>query len=593
MDFSISAGHETAPQPEPDNRIVQELMDGRPVAGIYIRTSTTFQGEHGTSLETQAEQCTTLVEGMGYRVDPNCIWKDMESGAFMSRDGLEKMLEAVKTRRVEMVVIHNPDRLGREPVDLLIIARVFHAAGVRLEFVNGPSDRDPEAELLMFILGYVGQKERIQIMERTMRGKEKLARDGRYPIGPKILGYDYDRDNKVRTINEEEAAIVRRIFQWTLEGVSRYRIAIRLNDEGIRTKKGKKWRQGGVKRIVENVAYTGRHYYGRYRHRKVDPKVAGKKREVTEKPLSEAFLIENFTPRIISPELFEAAQERVRERAPRFRRKGTRYLLTGFVRCGLCGGSVVGSSIMRGKRHYRCSDAKKTETTPASCKAGYIRADELEQIVWNLVVEAIRSPEVLASEIRKHVTMGTGNLEEERTKLRREIQDLKAQQARLLEQRQKDFIDQEILESRIVPVKILCDEKERSLTVLDEQRRKKDDAEAAEARIVEFCERVSEGLEDTSPDRKRATLAAFQTKVQATRADLQVTVTVDPCVAISTRPSTFRVSTRSICVTSLQPQPTTPRGAAGQVEGADPLWWLRLLHKEMHTTSTTSGAGMR
>jgi hypothetical protein len=192
---------------------------------------------------------------------------------------------------------------------------------------------------------------------------------------------------------------------------------------------------------------------------------------------------------------------------------------------------------MRGKRHYRCSDAKKTETTPASCKAGYIRADELEQIVWNLVVEAIRSPEVLASEIRKHVKMGTGNLEEERTKLRREIQDLKAQQTRLLEQRQKDFIDQEILESRIVPVKILCDEKERSLTVLDEQRRKKDDAEAAEARIVEFCERVSEGLEDTSPDRKRATLAAFQTKVQATRADLQVTVTVDPCVAISTRPS--------------------------------------------------------
>ena len=52
--------------------------------------------------------------------------------------------------------------------------------------------------------------------------------------------YDYDRDNKVRTINEEEAAIVRRIFQWTLEGVSRYRIAIRLNDEGIRTKKGEK-----------------------------------------------------------------------------------------------------------------------------------------------------------------------------------------------------------------------------------------------------------------------------------------------------------------------------------------------------------------
>ena len=538
MTLRYDASPEWNPQAESAEQITQELLD-RPKAGIYIRTSTKFQGEKGTSLETQSEECITRAENLGHEVDPDCVWTDMESGAFMSRDGLEKMLEAVRTRRVKMVVIHNPDRLGREPLDLLIIARVFNAAEVRLEFVHGPSDRDPEAELVMFILGYVGQKERLQIMERTMRGKEKLAREGRYPIGngSGLFGYDYDRDTKARKINEEEAAIVRRIFQWTLEGVSRYRIAIWLNEAGIRTKTGKKWRQGTVKRMVENPAYTGRHYYGRYRHRKVDPKVAGKKREITEKPLSEAFLIENFTPRIISPELFEAAQERVRERTARFSHKGARYLLTGFVRCGLCGGPVVGSSIMRGKRHYRCTETKKTETMPASCKAGYIRADDLEQMVWDLVTEAIRSPEVLASEIRRHVETGTGNLEEERAKLRREIQDLKAEQSRLLEQRQKDFIDQEILESRIMPVKILCDEKERSLIALEEQRRRKDDAAAAEARIVEFCEQVAEGLEDASPDGKRATFAAFQTKVQATRDHLQVTVTVDPCAAIITQPS--------------------------------------------------------
>ena len=106
--------------------------------------------------------------------------------------------------------------------------------------------------------------------------------------------------------------------------------------------------------------------------------------------------------------------------------------------------------------------------------------------------------------------------------MRREIQDLKAEQSRLLEQRQKDFIDQEILESRIMPVKILCDEKERSLIALEEQRRRKDDAAAAEARIVEFCEQVAEGLEDASPDGKRATFAAFQTKVQATRNSISV-----------------------------------------------------------------------
>ena len=203
---------------------------------------------------TQSEQCITRAEAMGYEVDPDSIWADMESGAFMSRDGLEKMLEAVRAGRVRMVVIHNPDRLGREPVDLLIIARVFNAAGVRLEFVNGPSDQDPEAELVMYILGYVGQKERLQIMERTMRGKEKLAREGRYPIGNGVglYGYDYDREKKVRTINEEEAATVLQVFQWILEGVSMYRIAVRLNEAGIRTKTGKMWSHTSVRRIVTN-----------------------------------------------------------------------------------------------------------------------------------------------------------------------------------------------------------------------------------------------------------------------------------------------------------------------------------------------------
>ena len=287
----------------------------------------------------------------------------MESGTFMSRDGLDKMLEAVRTGRVQMVVIHNPDRLGRDPHIVVTLARELGTAGVRLEFVHGPSDQDPESELLLFILGYVGQKERLQFIERGMRAKEKLASQGRYPIGNGVglFGYDYDKENKVRKINEEEAATVRQMYQWRLEGVSVYQIAVRLNESGIRTKTGKKWRHGVAKRMLSNPAYTGRHYYGLFRHKKVDPKVAGKKTEKIKKPLSDAFLIENFTPRIISPEIFEAVQERIMESAARYRHKGTLYLLTGFVGCAMCGGPIVGSAILKGLRHYRCTNARKTE----------------------------------------------------------------------------------------------------------------------------------------------------------------------------------------------------------------------------------------
>ena len=87
----------------------------------------------------------------------------------------------------------------------------------------------------------------------------------------------------------------------------------------------------------------------------------------------------------------------------------------------MCGGPVVGSAILRGKRNYRCLNARATESMQASCKASYIRADDLEQVVWDLVTEAITNPEVLANEVRRHVETGTGNLEKERAKLQREI----------------------------------------------------------------------------------------------------------------------------------------------------------------------------
>ena len=112
--------------------------------------------------------------------------------------------------------------------------------GVKLQFVEGISDSNPEGQLLMHVQGYAGQRERAQISERSMRGKEAVARSGRLPNGTNtgLFGYDYDRIKKVRTINETEATAVRLMFQWASEGVNTYQIAKRLNELNSRTKKG-------------------------------------------------------------------------------------------------------------------------------------------------------------------------------------------------------------------------------------------------------------------------------------------------------------------------------------------------------------------
>ena len=507
------------------------------IAGIYVRTSTVKQGEEGTSLETQEEQARLKAIELGYQVDPQHIWREMESGAYIDRPGLNLMLQAVQNREVDIVIVYDYDRLSRNPLDLLNIQSVFIDAGVSLEFVRGPSDTSPEGQLLTYFMGYAAQRERLQLMERTMRGKEQAAKDGRMPAtgGIGLYGYDYDPALRRRVINETEADVVRMVFQWASEGISMYRIACMLNEKRIPTKTGKLWSQDRVKKALKNLAYTGVQYYGRFRHRSVK----GGKKEVTKKPDSEAILVEGFTPQLITAGFFEAVQERLAARPSRWKGKGPRYMMTGFTKCGKCGSPVVGSMQARGSRYYRCISSRPRAERPATCDARNIRGDRLERTVWEMVSRTIRQPEVVSRQVQRYAQTGDGDLAERMTKLRRDIADLKKQQGILIDLRQKDMIDLELLENRIGPLKLRCDEMARELGMLEDQQKKKDDAVHAAERIAEYCRRLAEGLDNLDQEGKRATFAAFGVKVEATRDDLSVTLAIDPG-ATTIQPSSRR-----------------------------------------------------
>ena len=234
-----------------------------PIAAILARISSPGQLD-GTSLDTQVEQCWAEAERLGYRVDPDLVWREVWTGEDLERPTLDDIRAVAKSGRFNALVVFTYDRLARDPLYVLMVAREFREMGVALLFVNDPSDDSPEGQLLMYINGYVGFRERQQIAERTMRGKERVAQNGRLPngTGSGLYGYDYDPVTKVRLINEAEAAPVRLMFQWVTEGVSCYQVAVRLNDANIPTKRGKRWHPLGVKRIIRNRAYTGCQFYG-------------------------------------------------------------------------------------------------------------------------------------------------------------------------------------------------------------------------------------------------------------------------------------------------------------------------------------------
>ena len=493
---------------------------------IYGRVSTSQQ-EEGTSLDTQEEGCLNLAESVGCPVDDRFIWREQGSGADRHRTGFRELQMLIESRAFTDVFVFAPDRIARDPLDLLNFCRLCTEADVQLHFVVGPSGNDEYAELVRFVTGFAGKQERQMIAERTNRGKIATARSGRMPNGAGIgmYGYDYDKLTKKRTINEAEANIVRKMFRDVIAAKSLFRIAVELNQEGIPTKSGKKWHPLTIKRILHNTALYGRNYYGQtksYMDREG-------RRKTVARPPEEWIEIWGFTPPIVSEYTFKRAQEQMGRpfavnAAPRI------YLLTGFAFCATCSTPLSGASRMGKKRQYRCRATYATAVDPMTCHESYMNADEIEAIVWDEVVKALKNPQALIRDLERHLKGGGGNIGEEMSELKREISKLVRQEANFIAMASDpDSFDKEMVARQSAPVVALLKEKRRELEILEAQQARHDDVAVIEKQLVDYCNIIAENIDSIeSPDGKRDTFSAFDVKVWATKNSVKIVAQVNP-----------------------------------------------------------------
>lgn len=305
-----------APQDGGDEMI--NLVRSWPRAGVYARVSTRAQEDDGTSLDTQVEGCVAGALMDGYSVADEHIWRDTASGVSAVRTVWTRALEAVQGGEVELVYIYDPDCLASNALLLLNLREQVEERGGMVRFMHGPSMETGEGKLMAYVTGFVPGKGRLQIGERTMRAKRGVASQGRTPVGVRgsgIFGYDYDPVSRKRTINEEEAVIVRLIFEWDASGRSSHAIADELNERGVPTKRGNKWRRRMVENVLRRTSYIGVDYYARYRCGGVYSRRYTKDEEKGfsgTRRLEGICLIkmEGFSPRIVSDERFEGAERR-------------------------------------------------------------------------------------------------------------------------------------------------------------------------------------------------------------------------------------------------------------------------------------------
>jgi site-specific DNA recombinase len=105
--------------------------------------------------------------------------------------------------------------------------------------------------------------------------------------------------------------------------------------------------------------------------------------------------------RIIDEKTFRRAQRQLETNAERSPRNGkNKYLLRTLLKCGPCGSPMYGTPC-HGKRYYRCGNRYRTFPLPRECPVGSVRAEPLENAVWDKICEAIQNPELIVSQIEK------------------------------------------------------------------------------------------------------------------------------------------------------------------------------------------------
>jgi len=221
-----------------------------PTAIGYARVSTADQAANGESLELQQRKIAAAAEVHDYELEEILVDAG-ESGKSLHRPSAARLLDLVKARKVDAVIVHKLDRLTRSVRDLADLLDLFDRAGVALVSVTESLDTSTAAgRLVLNIMVSVGQWEREVIGERTRDAlQSKKARGER--VGTVPFGYQLAADGITLEDNPTERRVLHTLRELRDQGSTLAAIAAELNRQGFTTRSGSPWRFEYVRSMLK------------------------------------------------------------------------------------------------------------------------------------------------------------------------------------------------------------------------------------------------------------------------------------------------------------------------------------------------------
>jgi len=481
-------------------------------AAIYVRVSTEDQVEK-FGLASQLRELRSLAARKGYTIPAGAEFvDDGYSGATLERPALTKLRDAIRAGAVDVVLIYDPDRLSRHLAHQLVLIEEIEARRVAIEWASGPRGNTTEGRLLDNVRGVIAEYEREKIRERTGRGRKEKARRGFFISSRAPYGYRFSTDGKL-TVHEDEAAVVRMMFAWLVnEQRSARSIVVELRRLGIKPQRAGAWGKSSVVRILTSRFYIGEGFFNQ-REVVVNPRT-GRKTIHRWRPREEWIPIG--VPAIVTPDLFEAAQQQIaRNRAVMVGRPNQfLYLLRGLLRCSC--GARLGGEPSHGRRFYRCR---------GRCRAPMLHADDAERSVWDAVAGIIRNPRVLADRLQRRADRRGAQDVEVRSAaehLTRELAKADREEQRLLDLYLAEDLRSDAVRERLAELaKRRAGLRER-LTAAQQRAAEQGAEEARQAAIERWCKAARRGLDRLDAPGRQRVLRGLVREITVRGRDMEI-----------------------------------------------------------------------
>ena len=336
---------------------------------FYGRYSDAGQSEQ--SIEGQRKVCYEFAERNDYNIIAEYIDRATTGTEAENRHEFQRMIADSSKRQFQGVLVYQLDRFARNREDSVIYKSVLKKNGVRVLSARENITSDASGILLESVLEGLAEYFSAENSQKVIRGMALTAEKCEFtgsgvPLGYKIV-------DKKFALNEDEAPIVKRIFEMYLANKTMVEIIRYLNDNGVKTSKGNPFNKDSIRRILVNRKYLGIYIF------------KGK-----ETPSG--------IPRIIDDSTFEQVQillQKNKKAPARTKTVEENYLLTTKLFCGHCKAAMTGmsgkSSTGKVHQYYSCvTQRKRGDCNKKNVQKAYIENSVVDGVLSILTDDYIK-----------------------------------------------------------------------------------------------------------------------------------------------------------------------------------------------------------